>query len=381
MNILHICLGNFYIDNFSYQENMLPRQNKVDGHRVKIIASQSTYLDNNRYSEIKTENKKSYINEYDIPVVRLNYKRYLPSKLMRRVRHYDGLYFEIMEFNPNIIFVHNFQSISMFDVIKYKKRNKDVKIYVDSHADFYTSGKNWVSRKILHGLFYKYIIKKSCKYIEKIFYISPTCGKFLVDIYKIKDNNIEFYPLGGNIIPKEKIESDFQRVREKLNINKNDIVIVQAGKIDYKKKLIETLEIFQTCQVDNIHYLICGSLNAEIEEQLNSFNDPRIRYLGWKNPDELVEILNAADIYIQPGKVSAIMQLSLCSACAVVLNNLPDNECFIKDNGWLINKISDTKVIFNSINENIDLINSMKENSYKVAKELLDYEKLAARIY
>jgi len=46
MKILHCCLSQFYIDNYSYQENILPRVNKQMGHEVKIIASTETYLDN-----------------------------------------------------------------------------------------------------------------------------------------------------------------------------------------------------------------------------------------------------------------------------------------------------------------------------------------------
>ena len=43
MKIVHLCLSNFYIDNFGYQENILPKYNKDDGHEVTIIASRFTY--------------------------------------------------------------------------------------------------------------------------------------------------------------------------------------------------------------------------------------------------------------------------------------------------------------------------------------------------
>ena len=53
-----------------------------------------------------------------------------------------------------------------------------MKLYMDSHADFYTSGTNFISRKILHGILYKYCINKALPYIEKILYVSTGCGDF-----------------------------------------------------------------------------------------------------------------------------------------------------------------------------------------------------------
>jgi hypothetical protein len=39
MKVVHLCLGCFYIDNYSYQENMLPKYHKLAGHEVSVVAS------------------------------------------------------------------------------------------------------------------------------------------------------------------------------------------------------------------------------------------------------------------------------------------------------------------------------------------------------
>ena len=46
MRILHLCLANFYIDNYSYQENMLPKYHKMMGHYVSVIASKVSFDEN-----------------------------------------------------------------------------------------------------------------------------------------------------------------------------------------------------------------------------------------------------------------------------------------------------------------------------------------------
>ena len=48
MKILHLCLANFYVDEFNYQENILPRINKLDGHEVYILASTETFINNTK---------------------------------------------------------------------------------------------------------------------------------------------------------------------------------------------------------------------------------------------------------------------------------------------------------------------------------------------
>jgi 1,2-diacylglycerol 3-alpha-glucosyltransferase len=43
MKIVHLCLSAFYVEGFGYQENVIPRYNRKDGHEVVIIASRFTY--------------------------------------------------------------------------------------------------------------------------------------------------------------------------------------------------------------------------------------------------------------------------------------------------------------------------------------------------
>ena len=43
MKIVHLCISAFYIDNCSYQENLLPKYHAKMGYDVTIIASLATY--------------------------------------------------------------------------------------------------------------------------------------------------------------------------------------------------------------------------------------------------------------------------------------------------------------------------------------------------
>ena len=53
-------LSQYYVDNYNYQENILPRIHKDDGNDVMILASTATYINNLRLGYLKSGR---YINE------------------------------------------------------------------------------------------------------------------------------------------------------------------------------------------------------------------------------------------------------------------------------------------------------------------------------
>ena len=74
MKVLHCCLAAFYIDRYGYQENILPKIHKADGHKVEILASTENYIDKRKLGYVKPG---SYMNENGIKVTRLSYINFL----------------------------------------------------------------------------------------------------------------------------------------------------------------------------------------------------------------------------------------------------------------------------------------------------------------
>ncbi len=72
MKILHVCLACFYIDGYSYQENMLPKFHKKMGYEVEIIASTLSFDGHGNSCNIRPG---VYDNEYGIRVTRLPYRK------------------------------------------------------------------------------------------------------------------------------------------------------------------------------------------------------------------------------------------------------------------------------------------------------------------
>ena len=144
MRIVHLCLGSFFPDNYSYQENMLPKFHKQQGHHVEVIASLATFDANGKPTYM--EKAETYQNEYNIKVTRLDYRK--PLKIYHRMKRYIGTYKALEEAAPEILFIHGCQFIDMDIVVRYLKAHPGIRVYVDNHADFSNSATNWFSKNI-----------------------------------------------------------------------------------------------------------------------------------------------------------------------------------------------------------------------------------------
>lgn len=381
MKILHICLANFYIDNYAYQENMLPRINHEDGHDVRILASTETFVDNAHLGYVEPS---EYVTEYGVPIKRLPYVKVGNSFSTHKFRAYPHLYGEIASFAPDVIFCHELQFWSVRDVIRYKKDHPAVKLYADTHAAYNNSGTNWLSLHVLHRGLYRYLTKKAFPYLEKYFYISDECRQFSHEIYDIPNEKMAFYPLGGTLLSDEEYAAVRAKRRAELGLVENDRLYIHSGKLDALKRTDELLRAFSAVEDPHAVLAVIGSIPKEREAVLLPLieADKRIRYLGWRTGEELQEYLCAADLYCQPGSQSVTMQNALCRYCPVMLYPHPAHTADY-DRGeviWIKTQ-ADMEMVFRSLATDPAQLKPLRENAKKIARELLDYRKLAARLY
>lgn len=380
MKIIHLCLSSFYIDGYNYQENALPRQNKADGHDVRIVASTFTFMSNIKCGFVQPS---SYINDDGIPVTRLPYKKCISRTIESKIRSYSGVYSILESFSPDVIFFHGASAYELLTVAKYKKKNMHVKLYVDNHADMNNSATGLISRIFLHKIFYKAIIHKALPYIDKIFNLSIECGDFLKEVYGIEEKKLEFYPLGGNIIEGYQYSQIRNRKRSELSLSDDNILLVHSGKMDGQKKTVDILLALKQIKSKRLRLVLLGSISADLENDILKLinEDDRVQFLGWKNTDQLIEYLCAADIYVQPGSQSATMQNAICCGCPLILYPHKSHKPYLRDNGFFVESRQDLIDCFQLIESNPMILNEMSISSYSIAHELLDYKQLAKRVY
>ena len=307
MRITHICLGCFFPDGYSYQENMLPKYHKKLGHDVSVVASLQTFDKNGNVSYM--DKALAYRNEYDIPVQRLDYKK--PLKIYRKLKRFVGTYEAIEKTNPDILFIHGCQFMDMDVVVKYLKKHPNVTVYVDNHADFSNSAKNWVSLTFLHKILWKHCAKIINPYTKKFYGVLPARVNFLKNVYGLPADKVELLVMGAD---DEKVEAALkpevrQEIREKYGIADDDFLIITGGKIDnFKKQILYLMEAVNRLQNEKVKLIVFGSVIPELKEKVEGLVSPYTQYIGWVQSDQTDKYYAASDLVVFPGRHSVFWE-------------------------------------------------------------------------
>lgn len=304
MKILHVCLASFYIDNYSYQENILPKYHKLQGNDVTIIASLESFDSSGKKCYL--EKGSSYINENNIPVIRLNYKGI--KTIAKKIKIYKNTFNTIVECDPDIIFVHGVQFRDVLKIRKFYLKRKKVTIYIDNHADFSNSARNWLSYYFLHKIFWLWHSKKIEPFVYKFYGVLPSRVDFLKKMYHVDSKKICLLRMGAddeyvaNAIEKNSREI----IRNKFSISKDDILLVTGGKIDgAKTQIFSLLKIIRESKYSQLKLLIFGSVVDEIKEKFLKFVDgEKIIYTGWSSVEDSYDYFSASDLVVFPGRHS-----------------------------------------------------------------------------
>ena len=309
MKIIHICLACFYFEGMGYQENLLPKYHKKSGNDVTILTTDFSFLE--KYGNtVKTA--EDYINENKIHVKLL--KRSKRYGYYSRFNDFDRVYDELDAVKPDIIFVHGGQFVALKDVIKYCKKNKKTKLYIDQHGDYYNMRVDTLKRKFLQYWVYGIWIRKAIPYTNKYWGVTPWRCQYIKDVYKIPEEKIGLLVMGGDDekINFEKMPQLKADIRKELNLTADDFVIVTGGKIDRAKNIHLLAEAVSHLD-GKAKLVVFGKPDSEMENELSKFgNNKNFRFLGWIPSDKAYDYFLASDLAVFPGTHSVLWE----QACA-----------------------------------------------------------------
>lgn len=308
MKILHLCLANFFIDNYSYQENILPKFHKELGYDVEIIASTQSFDEYGKPCYL--DKIGTYQNEYNIKVTRLPYKNH--HKIWKKLKRYTNTYETIEKAKPDIIFIHGCQFLDIDKVTAYLKRHSSVRVYVDNHADFSNSATNWLSKNILHKIIWRHCAKKIEPYTIKFYGVLPARVDFLKDIYRLPSEKCELLVMGADdeLVKRAKISNARQRIRELHKIEDDDFLIMTGGKIDqWKTQTLLLMQAVRNIKNEKVRLIVFGSVTQELMNQVKALADgTKIKYIGWIESKDSYDYFEAADLLIFPGRHSVMWE-------------------------------------------------------------------------
>ena len=313
MRILHCCLACFYIDNYSYQENVVPKMHKLQGHQVAILASTETYIDNAVLGNVEPG---SYHTKDGIPITRVPYCKFLPQLVMKKLRIYKGVMGVIESFTPDIIFIHGCQFIGIREIAMYAKKHPNVRVYVDGHTDFINSAKDWFSKNILHRVVYRWCAKSIEPYVRKFYGVLPVRVDFFRNMYGISDEKVELLPLGvdDSIIDFARKDTIRSSIRMKLDIAESDFVIVTGGKIDKRKNIHILMKAINEIDRTEIKLIVFGFPNEQMKREIQNLSEHEsIRYVGWISSEQVCDYFMASDLAFFPGTHSVLWEQAVGS--------------------------------------------------------------------
>lgn len=306
MKIVHLCLGNFFMDGASYQENMLTKYHVKMGHDVTVIAGLLSYGSDGR--GIILDGPKTYNDPNGMKIIRLAYAK--PFKYGHFIMKYVGVREALEAETPDIIFCHNLQFGDSGVVARYLKEHPEVKLYADNHGDYVNSARNWRSRMFKHKLMWKHYVKKLEPYLTKVYGVTPMRCRFLKEMYNIKPSLVDFLPMGvdDEAVPQDR-DAVRSYIRKELGLAKDDIVVMTGGKIEMRKNTHFLFEAFEKLNHPQLHLVVCGTFTPAMNFlELKMKNNSRVHLLGWCDAKRVMDVMVTSDFVCFPGTHSTLWE-------------------------------------------------------------------------
>jgi glycosyltransferase involved in cell wall biosynthesis len=321
MKILMLC--DFYHESLEYQEQLCAKFYVRHGHAVTVVTS--THESVFDYMADRHDNRRP-ARTYEhggVKIVRLPYR----YNLLHRLKAFTPLDRLLEAEAPDLIFVHDIM-LNFPDCVRYLKRHSRARMIMDYHADYSNSGKNLVSRQILHGVIRKWFLDRARPYLSRIFPVVPASATFLSQIYKVPSSEMELLPLGADLeaASAARASGARQALRAALGIGAADVVIFTGGKLAPAKKT--ELLIAAVGQLNPVapHLIVAGQAGEEhaaYGEELSRLAaaNPRVHMVGWLNQEDLNRHLAMADLAVFPASQSVLWQQAIAMGLPLIVGD------------------------------------------------------------
>lgn len=382
MKVVHLCLGSFYPDNYSYQENLLPKFHKELGYEVEVIASTQSFDSHGKVCYL--QNTGTYQNEYDIKVTRIPYKT--ESKIWKKLKRYQGCYDALKLANPDIIFVHGGQFLDIDQVVRYVKENPSATVYVDNHADFSNSATNWFSKNILHKIIWKHCEKEIEPFTKKFYGVLPVRVDFLKEMYGLPASKCELLVMGADdeLVHAASDPNVRSKIRNKYGIKENDFLVMTGGKIDqWKTQTLLLMQAVRNIKAENVKLIVFGSVTQELQDQVDALADgKKVQYIGWVQSKDSYQYFAAADLVVFPGRHSVFWEQVTGQGIPMLVKDWPGthhvdlggNVVFLKEDS-----VSEIEKNINHLVECPDEYKKMKKIAKEKGMNVFSYKNIADR--
>ena len=277
------------------------------GFDVCILTSMWTW---DSSGKLRIDNKKEYINDDGVKILRLQMKGIENYKFIK-FKRFHGFLQALNDELPDILFIHGCQFLDIDKVVAYLKKHPNVKVFVDNHADNVNSARNWFSKNI-HKIIWRHCAHKIEPYTTKFYGVLPARVDFLKNIYRLPTEKCELLVMGADdeLVEKAKTSGARQKIRGRYGIKDDDFLIITGGKIDHwKTQTLLLMQAVQNIKNEKLRLIVFGSVTQELVEQVKALVDgTKVQYVGWVLPHNLYDYFESADLVVFPGAHSVLWE-------------------------------------------------------------------------
>jgi glycosyltransferase involved in cell wall biosynthesis len=383
MKIVMLC--EFYQPATELQENHLVREYRALGYEVTVVTS--TFESIFDFYEGKYDKNIPESVTYDLgaKIVRLKYRWHFT----RHIRAHRSISKILEDEKPDLIYVHDIM-LNILECAKYIQRNPQSRMILDYHADFTNSGRNWISRRILHGTWRKWFLDRSRPHLSRIFPIVPGGARFLGEIYGIKDSEMELLPLGADMtwLTAKSSTLDTAEVRKQFNLSENSFLIFTGGKLDPHKRTEILIQAVRQLRDLNIEVVIAGDTQIpgrleKLMAEAGDLNGSTIKFLGWQSTTQIEELMIIADVAVFPASQTILWQKAVAAGLPLIVGDSGDQNPSYMNGGNIIVSAAfthDSKKLGETIRnlfEDKELRHQMHQSALRVGMEVLNWKLLA----
>lgn len=376
MRILYINLISPFSEQLKYKENYIIRGLSEKKHSILIISTLEEYREN----RIQINKPGIYRLKENVKLLRIPYDTIINKFISMKVRKVRSFLEICQKFKPDILIMNGIQFYDVQKLKKIKKMYPDIKIYGDVSAAAYNSATNWFSYYFLHKGLYCYWLKKVYSSFDKIFYVSQETKEFLISMYHVPLNLLEEQRLCCEVMTEKERKEQGISFRKKQELSEKEIIFTHTGKMDSAKGTISLLKQFIKTKDSRFRLMIAGAFSDDIKEEAMGLlkRDKRIMFLGFLKHEDLLELLCATDLYIQPGSCSQTLQTAIGCLCPVAVRKMKAYEQLLEGNNYWIESPKELGEIFAQISLNMQILKEKQAIMGKIA-EKLDYRKMTER--
>lgn len=242
---------------------------------------------------------------------------------------------------------------------------------------------------LINRIIYKNIEKFLAKYTDVLITINEEDYE-ATKKFKLRNGEQVYKVHGVGIDSKNFVIEDFNKTayRKKLNLNKDDILLISAGDLINRKNYDIAIKAIAECKNKNIKYFICGEgpKEEELKQLISNLNlQEQVYLLGYRN--DIKELMNSADIFLfttlQEGLPRSMME-AMSTGLPCIASNIRGNVDLIEnEKGGFLNNPNSPEDFAKSISilvNDKDLRRKMGEFNKECVKQF-DTENVKQELY